>query len=110
MDAHPLLAQQVNQQRRGSVVLVGGQCCLAILVLGNAVNVGIEQVGRVKWTTLRLGMELSREDWSGLVNHALVAGVVEIDKVLFPVRSQRGSIDRVAVILRCDVALASREV
>ena len=55
-------------------------------------------------------MELRREDGSRLVDHALVARVIEIDKVFLPVRSQRSRINCVPMVLGGDVALASREI
>jgi len=49
-------------------------------------------------------MELRAEDGSGHVDDALVAAVVEVDKVLFPIPVQGRGVDGVAVVLRCDVA------
>jgi hypothetical protein len=44
------------------------------------------------------------------VDQALVARVVEVDKVLLPLRGDRSHIDCVAVVLRRDVALARRQI
>lgn len=55
-------------------------------------------------------MELGREDGSGLVEHAFVAAVVEVDKVLLEVAGQGAGVDGVAVVLAGDVALAGGQV
>ena len=55
-------------------------------------------------------MELRAEDWASFVNQPFVTLVVQIDKVLFPVRGQGRSVDGVAMVLGCDVAFASRQV
>lgn len=55
-------------------------------------------------------MELGGEDGSGLVQHTLVAAVVEVDKVLLEVARESAGVDGVTVVLAGDVALASGQV
>jgi hypothetical protein len=55
-------------------------------------------------------MELRREDGSRCVNHTLVAGVVEVDKVLLPLGRQRCRVNRIPVVLRSDVAFSRGQV
>ena len=56
-------------------------------------------------------MELRAHDRLGLVDHALVRPVVEVDKVLLPViLGERVHVDRVSVVLRGDVAAAGGEI
>jgi len=83
---------------------------LAVLVLQNAVQVDVEEVGRVERTALGLGMELSAEDRARLVNHTLVALVVQVHEVRLPVRRQGVSVDGVTVVLAGDVAATGAQV
>lgn len=91
-----LLAQNVERELRRSVVLV-----LELLALGqsDAVEVLLKQARAVLRAALGLGVELSREDGSGLVDHALVASVVEVDKVLLEAAGQGAGINGVTVVL-----------
>jgi len=109
-NADTLLGEQVNEQRARAVGHVGVERRLRLLVLGNAVDVGIEQVARVERTTLGLGVELGAEDGTMLVNHALVGRVVEVDEVLLELGRDSGSINCVTVVLRGNVALSSHQV
>lgn len=79
-------------------------------MLQNAVEVDVEQVRRVKRTTLGLGVELGAENGTRLVDHTLVALVVQVDKVGLPLRRQGGGINSVTVVLAGNVAAASAEV
>jgi hypothetical protein len=83
---------------------------LAVLVLLHAVKIDVEEVGRVERATLGFGMELGAEDGARLVNHTLVAGVVQVDEVWLPVRGQSGCIHGVTVVLAGDVAATSSQV
>lgn len=74
------------------------------------VEVLFKEESTVHGTTLGLGVELGREDGSGLVEHTLVAAVVEVDKVLLEVAGQGTGVDGVAVVLAGDVALAGGQV
>lgn len=58
---------------------------LAVLVLLHTVDVDVEEVRRVKWAALGLGVELSAEDGTRLVDHTLVARVIQVHKVRLPV-------------------------
>lgn len=55
-------------------------------------------------------MELGGEDGAGLVHHALVAAVVQVDKVLLELAGQGGGVHSVTVVLAGDVALTSGQV
>lgn len=55
-------------------------------------------------------MELRREDGPGLVHHALITAIIEIDKVLLEVRVESAGIDSITMVLAGDVALTSGQV
>lgn len=54
VDANTLLRQEVNQQRRGSSILLRLEDYLAFLVLTDVVDVHVEQIGAVKWPAVGL--------------------------------------------------------
>jgi len=83
---------------------------LAVLVLGNAVEVRVEEVGTVEGAALGFGMELGREDGARFVDHSFIAGVIEIDEVRPPVRWKGRSINGVTVVLAGDMAASSGQV
>jgi hypothetical protein len=107
LDAHTLPAEDVEQELSGPVVLVHP---LALLCELNILEVLLEEVGAVHGTALGLGVELGREDGAGLVHHALVASVVEVDEILLEVAGEGARVDGVAVVLAGDVALAGGQV
>lgn len=72
INTHALLRKEVDKKRVGAVVLVRVKSILCLLVLLDAVNVGIEQVAGVEWASLGLGVELRAENRPVFVNHALV--------------------------------------
>lgn len=110
VDADTLLGEQVDEERVRLVALAGGEDRLRVLVGLDAVDVLVEQVGRVERAALGLRVELRAEDGAGLVDHALVGAVVEVDEVLLPLAGHRGGVHGVTVVLRGDVALAGGEV
>ena len=55
-------------------------------------------------------MELRRENGPGCVNDSLVAGIVEVHKILLPILWESRGIDGIAVVLRRDVAFARRQI
>lgn len=89
---------------------MGVQTGLALLVLLDAVQVDIEQVGRVKGTALGLGVELGAENGARLVDHTLVALVIQVHEVRLPLRGQGGGINGVTVVLAGDVAATSAQI
>lgn len=105
-----LLGKQINQQRAGEAVPLWVEHGLAGLVLAHTVNVDVEEVRGVQRTALGLGVELCAEDGARLVDHTLVAGVVQVDKVGLPVRGQGRRIYSVTVVLTGDVAASSAQV
>jgi hypothetical protein len=109
VNTHALLAHQIHQHGTGLVALVA-ELVLQILVLLHVLHVLVEQVGGIERPSLSLGMELSAEDGAGVVNQALVGLVVEVREVLAPLGGERGGIDRVPVVLGCDVAATGAEV
>lgn len=44
------------------------------------------------------------------MDHAFVGLVIQVDEVFFEFRGERGGVNRVPVVLRSDVALASEEI
>ena len=50
-------------------------------------------------------MELSREEWLGLVADAFIGAVVHVDEERFPVGGQSFVVDSETVVLRCDETL-----
>lgn len=107
LHAHTLPAEDVEQELRRPVVLVHP---LALLCELNILEVLLEEVGAVHGTALGLRVELGGEDGAGLVHHALVAAVVEVDEVLLEVAGEGARVDGVAVVLTGDVALAGGQV
>lgn len=107
LDAHTLLGQEVNQERAGDGVPVGVERQLVVLVLDDAVQVDVEEVRGVQGTALGLGVELGAEDGTSLVDHTLVARIVQVDEVGLPVGRQGGGINSITVVLAGDVAAAS---
>ncbi len=67
LNANTFSAHDIEEELGRSVVLVDG---LAALGLADHVEVLFKQVRAVHGTTLGLGVELGREDGSGLVHHA----------------------------------------
>lgn len=108
--ANTLLGKQVHQEWAGPVVFASFERVVLSLVLLHTVQVGIEQVAAVEWASLRLWVELGAENGSALVDHALVRAIVEVGEVLLELVGQSGRINRVSVVLRSDVALASHQV
>lgn len=107
LNANTLPAQDIQDELAGAVVLVHKG---ALLGESNIVEVLLKEIRAVHWATLGLGMELGRENRSGLVHHTLVATIVEVHKVLLEVAGQSASINGIAVVLAGDVALASGQV
>jgi hypothetical protein len=104
-----LLAEQIHQERARLVIPVG-EHSLVVLVLLHALNVLVEEICRVHRSTLGLGMELSREDGTGVVDEALVGLVVQVSEVLPPLTGESRGVDGVSVVLRSDVALSGCKV
>lgn len=67
LNTHTFAAHDVEEELGRAVVLVDG---LAALGLADHVEVLFKQVRAVHGATLGLGVELGREDGSGLVHHA----------------------------------------
>lgn len=109
VDTNTLLGKQIDKERAGLVAL-GREGGLVVLVLLHALDVLIEEVGRVHGATLGLGMELGAEDRTRGVDETLVGLIVQVGEVLTPVTGQRGGVDGVTVVLGGDVALASSQV
>jgi hypothetical protein len=72
VNAHTLLAQEVDEQGRGTVVLAdaSGVHGLVGLVALHVLDVHVEEVGGVHWAALGFGVELGGEDGARLVDHA----------------------------------------
>ena len=104
-----LLAQQVHKQRAGLVIPVR-EHSLLLLVLLHALDVLVEEVGRVEGSTLRLRVELGAENRAGVVDKTLVGLVVQVGEVLPPVSREGGGIDGITVVLGSDVALSGGKV
>lgn len=83
---------------------------LVVLVLEDTVKVDVEQVRRVERATLGFRVELGAEDGTRLVDHALVARVVQVGEVRLPVVRQGRHVDSIAVVLAGDVAATSAHV
>jgi hypothetical protein len=109
-DTDTLLGKEVDHERIGPGPATALEHIVGLLVLFDGLEVGIEQVAGVKRTALGFGMELGREDGTGLVDHTLVRAVVQVGEVLLPVLVHGGRVDGVTVVLRSDVALAGEEV
>lgn len=107
LNANTLLAEDVKHELRGAVVLVDR---LAVLGHLHVLQVLLEEVRAVHGAALGLGVELGREDRTGLVDHAFVATVVEVDKVLLELAREGAGVNSVTVVLAGDVALASGQV
>lgn len=107
--ANTLLAKEVDEQRARLVVALG-ESGLVVLVLLDVLDVLVEEIRRVHWSTLGFGVELRAEDGAGVVDQALVGLVVEVGEVLPPFAAEGGGVDGVAVVLGCDVALPRGEV
>jgi hypothetical protein len=107
LNTNALSAQNIKEQLGRTVVpvLKGVALCKTDII-----QVLVKEVRAVHWTTLGLGVELGRENGSGLVHHAFVAAVVEIDKVLLEVAGKGAGINGITVVLAGDVALASGQV
>ena len=86
------------------------QFALAPLVPPNCLQILIEQITTIQRPPLGLGMELCAEDWTGAVDDALIAAIVEVDEEFLPIGWQRRRVDRVSVVLRRDVASACTKV
>jgi len=110
LNADTLLSEQVDQEGAGKALTLGVEANLVVLVLEHAVQVDIEEVGGVQGTTLSLGVELGAENGARLVDHALIALVVQVDEVRLPVGGQGGSINSITVVLAGDVAATSAKV
>ncbi len=96
--ANALLAQQVDEKRTGLVALLR-EAGLVVLVLLDILHVLIEEIRRVKRTSLGFRMELGTEDGARIVDQTLVGLVVEVGEVLPPLAGQRGWVDCVSVVL-----------
>ncbi|KAI6748599.1 hypothetical protein HG530_015372 [Fusarium avenaceum] len=107
LNTNTLSAHDVEHQRGGSVVLENNLVALGKL---DVLKVLVKQVRAVHRASLGLGVELSREDRSGLVKHALVGTIVKVDKVLLVVAGEGAGVDGVTVVLAGDVAQASSQV
>lgn len=107
LNANTLLAENINHQLRGPVVAVhlGG-----LLEQLDVFKILVEQVRAVHRATLGFGVELGRENGPGLVKHALVAAIVQVDKVLLEFTGQSASINGITVVLAGDMALTSGQV
>ena len=110
VDTNTLLAEQINKDSAGLVVLVGCEGGLEVLVLLDVLNVLVEQVGRVEGSALGFRVELGAEDGTRVVNETLVGLVVQVGEVLPPLAGESGGVNCVSVVLRGDVALASAQV
>lgn len=66
--ADTLLAEEISQKRGGSAITLRLEDRLVCLVFLDAVEVDVEQVGRILRTALGFRMELGAEDGSGLVD------------------------------------------
>lgn len=110
LHTNTLLGQDVNQERVGAAVPLGMELGLVVLVAQHAVEVDVEEVRGVKRTSLGLGVELSAEDGARLVDHTLVACVVQVGEVGLPVRGQGRGVNRVTVVLAGDVAATGAHV
>lgn len=109
MHTNTLLGQEIRKLGSGLVVLVG-EGGLVVLVLPDALNVLVEQVGRVEGSALGFRVELGTEDGAGVVDQTLVGLVVQVGEVLPPVLRQGSRVDSITVVLGGDVALAGGEV
>lgn len=107
LDADALTAEDVEHELGRTVVAVD---LLVVLEELHALEVLVEEVGAVHGAALGLRVELGGEDGAGLVHHALVAAVIEVDKVLLEVAGQGARVDGVAVVLAGDVALTGGQV
>lgn len=107
LHSNTLLGQQIQHELRGSVVFVD---TLRVLEHLDALQVPIKQVRAVHWASLGFGVELRREDGSGLVHHSLVAAIVEVDKVLLEIGVKSAGINGITVVLASNVALTSGQV
>lgn len=107
LNTDTLSAHNVEHQRGWSVILENDLVTLGEL---NVLEVLVEEVGAVHGTTLGLRVELGGEDGAGLVKHALVGTVVEVDEVLLELTRESAGIDGVTVVLAGDVAEASGQV
>lgn len=100
-----LLAEKVNQQGAGLV-----HHLLAFLILLDAIDILVEQVSRVHWSSLSFGVELGGENGSSSVDHSLVGRIVQVDKVLLPIGGQGAGINGITVVLGGDVTFAGGKV
>lgn len=107
LNTDTLLAEDVEHELGGPVVLVD---LLAVLCELHVLEILLEEVRAVHGAALGLRVELRGEDGTGLVDHALVAAVVEVDEVLLEVGGQGAGVNGVTVVLAGDVALAGGEV
>src|SRR5438105_2700598 len=55
-------------------------------------------------------MELGGENRAGLVNHALIAGVIKVDEILLPILREGRGVHSITVILTGDVTPPTRQV
>lgn len=104
LNTNTLSAHDVEHQRGGSVVLENNLVALGEL---DVLKVLVKEVRAVHGASLGLRVELSREDRSGLVEHALVGTIVKVDEVLLVVAGEGAGVDGVTVVLAGDVAQTS---
>ena len=81
-----------------------------ILIPTHTLEIILKQITRIERSAFGFGMELRAENGPRIVDHAFVAGVVQIDEVFFPVGGESRSVDGVAMVLARDVAAPGREV
>ena len=105
-----LLGKDVNKEGVNLPALQWRDSGLVILVSSNVLNVEVEEVGRVHWSSLSFWVELGGEDRASLVDHTLVGAVVEVDEVLLELRWKGCGIDGVTVVLGSNVALTGCKV
>jgi hypothetical protein len=109
VDTNTFLGQQVHKKWARLVVALG-EGSLVVLVLLDALDVLVEEVGGVERAALGFGVELRAKDGARVVDQAFVGLVVEIREVLPPVLGEGRGVDGVPVVLRGDVAPAGGEV
>jgi len=86
LDTHTLLGEDITKEGVWTVVFGDARVDgLALLVALDVLNIHVEEVGGVHWAAFSFRVELRGEDGAGLVDHALVRAIVEVDEVLLEV-------------------------
>jgi len=110
MNTDSLLGEDVNEEAVNLSTSQWGDSGLVVLVSSDVLDVEVEEVRRIHWSSLSFWVKLGGEDRSSLVDHTLIGTVIEVDEVLLKFRWEGSGVDGVTMVLGSNVALTGGEV